>query len=59
MSGMVAPVYPEIFASGIIINAYTPNDKRDTETLVKAVKAFNVGVVLVIDYEKLENDISN
>jgi hypothetical protein len=24
---------------------------------VKAIKAFNVGVVIVLDFEKLENDI--
>lgn len=54
---MVAPSQPEIFASGMIINGYTPVNKAETETLCKAIKLFNVKVVLVLDHEKLEKDI--
>ena len=32
-------------------------DKRETETLCASIKQFNVKVVLVIDYEKLEKEI--
>ncbi|CDW77180.1 polyribonucleotide 5-hydroxyl-kinase clp1 [Stylonychia lemnae] len=56
---LVSPPYPELFASGCIINGYTPQDKRDTETLIEAIKAFNVGTVLVVDNERLENEIRN
>jgi hypothetical protein len=31
--GLVAPQNPEIFASGSIINCFTPNNKRETEIL--------------------------
>lgn len=53
----MAPPYPELFASGCIINGFTSNDKRETESLVEAIKKFNVNVVLVVDNERLENDI--
>jgi hypothetical protein len=56
---IVAPVFPSLFASGCVINGFTPQDKRQTETLVNAIKEFNVDVVLVIDHEKLEKDITN
>eukprot|EP00347_Sterkiella_histriomuscorum_P016599 403352570 len=56
---LVAPPYPELFASGVIINGFTPQDRRDTETLIEAIKAFNVGTVLVVDNERLENEIRN
>lgn len=57
LENMVSPAYPELFASGCIINGFTPQDKRETETLIEAIKAFEVSVVLVVDNEKLENDI--
>jgi hypothetical protein len=53
----VAPSQPEIFASGMIINGFTPVNRAETETLCKAIKLFNVQVVLVLDHEKLEKDI--
>ncbi len=56
---VIAPVNPEVYASGLIINGFTPNPskKRETESLCHAIKQFKVHVVLVIDYEKLEKDI--
>lgn len=59
MEKLVAPAYPELFASGIIINGFTPQDKRDTHILVEAIKSFKVGTVLVVDNERLENEIRN
>ena len=53
----MAPVYPEIFASGVIINAFTPNNKVERETLVQLIQTFNVDVTLVMEYEKLESEI--
>jgi hypothetical protein len=32
-------------------------NRAETETLCKAIKFFNVNVVLVLDHEKLEKDI--
>jgi len=46
-----------VFASGTIINGFTPMNKRETDTLCNSIKLFGVKVVLVIDYEKLEKDI--
>ena len=54
---MVRPVFPELFASGTIINGFTPENKQQTETLMNALDSFRCGVVLVIDNEKLERDI--
>ena len=54
---MIAPSQPEIFASGMIINGFTPTNRAETETLCKAIKLYNVQVVLVLDHEKLEKDI--
>jgi len=51
IAGVVAPPYPEHFASGTIINGFTPTDKNQIETLVKAAKDFNVSVILVMDSE--------
>ncbi len=59
MENLVAPAYPELFASGCIINAFTPQDRRDTETLIESIRAFKVDIVLVVDNEKLENDVRN
>ena len=59
MEKIVAPPYPELFASGCIINGFTPQDRRETESLVQAIREFKVNVVLVVDDEKLENDIRN
>ena len=56
---MVSPPYPELFASGCIINGFTPQDKSEAETLIEAIKVFEVSVVLVVDNEKLENDIKH
>jgi len=52
-------VNPEVYASGLIINGFTPNPskKRETESLCHAIKQFKVSIVIVIDYEKLEKDI--
>ena len=48
---VVAPPYPEHFASGTIINGFTPTDKNQIDTLVKAAKEFHVNVILVMDSE--------
>lgn len=56
---MIRPVFPEMFASGTIINGFTPDKKEQTDTLMKAIQSFRCGVVLVIDNEKLERDITN
>jgi hypothetical protein len=54
---LIAPPNPEIFASGTIVNGFTPLNKRETDTLCQSIKLFGVKVVLVIDFEKLEKDI--
>lgn len=56
---IVAPVFPSLYASGCVINGFTPQDRSQTDTLVKAIIDFNTDVVLVIDHEKLEKDIQN
>jgi hypothetical protein len=58
MATSVSPAYPEPFASGNIINAFSPG-KGQLEPLVNAIKAFSVDIVLVIEHEKLEQDIKN
>lgn len=59
MQEIVSPVFPSLYASGCVINGFTPQDRTQTETLVKAIVEFGVDVVLVIDHEKLEKDILN
>jgi len=56
---MIRPVFPEMFASGTIVNGFTPDKREQTDTLMKAITSFNCSVVLVIDNEKLERDIIN
>ena len=62
MEKLVAPPYPSLFASGCIINGFTPQEKRykkETESLIKAIDKFKVDIVIVIDYEKLEKQLEN
>jgi transcriptional antiterminator len=59
MQDIVNPVFPALYASGCVINGFTPIDRSQTETLVRAIVDFAVDVVLVIDHEKLEKDIIN
>ena len=42
----------------MIVNGFTPSNKSETETLCKAIKLLNVQVILIIDNEKLEKEIS-
>jgi hypothetical protein len=39
---MIAPAFSEPFASGTIINGFTPQSRNEFETLVKSAKQFNV-----------------
>lgn len=57
VADLVRPVFPEMFASGTIINGFTPENKQQTDTLMNAIDEFKCGIVLVIDNEKLECDI--
>jgi hypothetical protein len=50
----VAPAYPEAYASGVIINAFTPQSE---ELLAETIKQFKVDIVIVIDYEMLANKL--
>ena len=59
VADLVRPVFPEMFASGTIINGFTPDTKQQTDTLMNAIEQFRCGVVLVIDNERLERDIQN
>ena len=59
MQDIISPVFPALFASGCVINGFTPQDRNQTETLVRAIVEFGIDVVLVIDHEKLEKDIIN
>jgi hypothetical protein len=34
----VAPAYPEVYASGVIINGFTPLNDRSTESLAEAAR---------------------
>ena len=54
---LVRPVFPQLFASGCIINAFTP-DGRQTDILLNAIDKFDVDVVLVIDNERLEKSLT-
>lgn len=54
---LVRPVFPQLFASGCIINGFTP-DGRQTDTLINAIEKFEVDVVLVIDNERLEKSLT-
>lgn len=54
---MVAPAYPEMFASGVIINGFTPTTERTTEMLAEAIKIFKVNVVVVLDNEMLNQSL--
>ena len=57
---LVKPVFPELFASGTIINGFTPdnkNNKQQTDSLMKAISSFRCGVVLVLDNERLQISI--
>ena len=58
MASLVRPVFPELFASGSIIDAFTPDDKTQISTLMHAIEQFNVGIVLVIDNEMLQKEIN-
>jgi hypothetical protein len=49
MSTSVSPAYPEPFASGTIINAFSPG-KGQIDALINAIKAFSVDIVLVIEH---------
>jgi len=53
----VAPAYPESFASGCIINGFTPQNDRTTESLAESVRQFKVDVVIVIDHEMLASKL--
>lgn len=55
---MVSPVFPELFASGTIIDGFTPDGKTELNSLMDAIQKFQVGVVLVIDNEKLIKEIT-
>ena len=37
VADLVKPVFPELFASGTIINGFTPDNKQQTETLMRAI----------------------
>ncbi len=54
VADMVRPVFPEMFASGTIINGFTPDNKQQTDTFMNAIEEFKCGIILVIDHEKLE-----
>ncbi len=53
----VSPANPELFASGVVINGFTPSDKREMGTLVETVRKFDVNVVLVLESERLFLDL--
>lgn len=59
MERFVSPAYPEAFASGCIINGFTPQNERSTESLVQAIKQFKVDIVVVVDYEMLANKLKD
>ena len=55
----MAPAYPEAFASGVIINGFTPMNERSTESLAEAARQFKVDVIVVVDDEMLTNRLKN
>jgi hypothetical protein len=55
----VAPAYPEVFASGVIINGFTPLNDRSTDSLAEAARQFKVDVIIIVDYEMLANRLKN
>ena len=57
VADMVRPVFPMMFASGTIVNGFTPDNKQQIDTLMDAIESFRCSVVLVIDNEKLERDL--
>jgi hypothetical protein len=46
-----------MFASGTIINGFTPSSDRSTESLAEAIRQFKVNIVLVVDFEMLANQL--
>jgi hypothetical protein len=59
LEALVAPPYPEVFASGVIINGFTPLNDRSTDSLAEACRQFKVDVVVIVDYEMLANRLKN
>jgi len=59
VSPLIAPAFSEPFASGTIINGYTPQGRNDIETLCKSAKQFNVTVILVMESESIEKEIQD
>ena len=53
----IIPHMPQLYSSGCIINAMTPQGEADRQSLYNAIRAFNVGFVVVLEYERLENDL--
>ena len=49
----VAPVYPELFASGCIINGFTPQNDRHYQSIVEAIRQFKVDIVVVLDSDMI------
>ena len=57
-SAMIRPIYPPLFASGIFIDSFSPKTEKESASLIKALKAFAVDLVIVLDNKHLEFKIS-
>lgn len=55
---MIRPIYPSLFASGIFIDSYSPKSEKESASLIKALKAFAVDLVIVLDNNHLNFKIS-
>lgn len=55
---MIRPIYPPLFASGIFIDSFSPKTEKETASLIKALKAFAVDLVIILDNKPLEFKLS-
>ena len=51
---MIRPIYPSMFGSGIFIDSFSPKTEKESASLIKALKAFAVDLVIVLDNNHLK-----
>jgi hypothetical protein len=53
----IKPIFPQIFASGLFIDSFSPNTEKEISSIIKAIKSFKVDLVVVLDNKRLEHSI--
>ena len=56
---LISPVFPQMYASGIFIDSFSPKDEMQTNCMVNAIKAFKCNIVIVVDDKRLELSIKD